>query len=103
MLSVLLKDTQQMRELKAESQQPPEPTFLWHVAAILAVPLSIHAPQNTARRRGWCKVPLLFLLLPIVLLFANPVSQRRQWQPTPVLLPGKSHGWRSHGVAKSWT
>ena len=22
-------------------------------------------------------------------------DQRRQWQPTPVLLPGKSHGWRS--------
>ena len=21
--------------------------------------------------------------------------RRRQWQPTPVLLPGKSHGWRS--------
>ena len=21
--------------------------------------------------------------------------QRRQWQPTPVLLPGRSHGWRS--------
>ena len=20
---------------------------------------------------------------------------RRAWQPTPVLLPGKSHGWRS--------
>ena len=31
---------------------------------------------------------------------------RRQWHPTPVLLPGKSHGWRSlvaavHEVAKS--
>ena len=31
-----------------------------------------------------------------------------QWHPTPVLLPGKSHGWRSlvgavHGVAKSRT
>ena len=29
---------------------------------------------------------------------------RRKWQPTPVLLPGKSHGWRSlvvHGVTKS--
>ena len=24
-----------------------------------------------------------------------PVVGRRQWQPTPVLLPGKSHGWRS--------
>ena len=33
--------------------------------------------------------------------------QRRQWQPTPVLLPGKSHGWRSlvgcsPWVTKSW-
>ena len=33
---------------------------------------------------------------------------RTQWHPTPVLLPGKSHGWRSlvgtvHGVAKSQT
>ena len=27
-----------------------------------------------------------------VLLF---LFQRRQWHPTPVLLPGKSHGWRS--------
>ena len=23
------------------------------------------------------------------------MKQRRQWRPTPVLLPGKSHGWRS--------
>ena len=23
------------------------------------------------------------------------LSRRRQWHPTPVLLPGKSHGWRS--------
>ena len=23
------------------------------------------------------------------------LSGRRQWHPTPVLLPGKSHGWRS--------
>ena len=28
-------------------------------------------------------------------LWENSLSlQRRQWQPTPVLLPGKSHGWR---------
>ena len=44
-------------------------------------------------------------------LFAliSHASRRRQWHPTPVLLPGKSHGWRSlvgcavHGVAKSRT
>ena len=33
---------------------------------------------------------------------------RRRWQPTPVLLPGKSHDGRAwwaavHGVSKSWT
>ena len=33
---------------------------------------------------------------------------RRQWHSTPVLLPGKSHGWRSlegcsPGVAEGWT
>ena len=39
---------------------------------------------------------------------APHLVQRRQWPPTPVLLPGKSHGLRSQvaavpGVAKSWT
>ena len=24
-----------------------------------------------------------------------PTSPRGQWQPTPMFLPGKSHGWRS--------
>ena len=37
------------------------------------------------------------------------ILQRRQWHPTPVLLPGEFHGWRSlgglqsMGVAKSGT
>ena len=26
---------------------------------------------------------------------SNHLFRRRQWHPTPVLLPGKSHGWRS--------
>ena len=32
-----------------------------------------------AQRFSWCTLQL----------------RRRQWHPTPVLLPGKSHGWRS--------
>ena len=38
------------------------------------------------------------------LLFTSKSIRRRQWHPTPVLLPGKSHGWRSlvHGVTKGW-
>ena len=29
-------------------------------------------------------------------------SWRRQWHPTPVLLPGKSHGWRSLAGWSPW-
>ena len=29
-------------------------------------------------------------------------SHYRQWQPTPVLLPGKSHGWRSLVGCSPW-
>ena len=28
--------------------------------------------------------------------------RRRQWHPTPVLWPGKSHGWRSLEVCSPW-
>ena len=30
------------------------------------------------------------------------VHQRRQWHPTPVLLPGKSHGWRRLEGRSPW-
>ena len=44
---------------------------------------------------------------PVIFNFLNVVYylRRRQWHPTPVLLPGKSRGWRTwwpavHGVTK---
>ena len=44
---------------------------------------------------------------PLVCHSLVKASGGRQWHPTPVLLPGKSHGWRSlaavHGVARSQT
>ena len=30
------------------------------------------------------------------------MRRRRQWHPTPVLLPGKSHGWRSLVGCSPW-
>ena len=41
-------------------------------------------------------------------LFVDSHLWRRQWHPTPVLLPGKPHGWRAwkaavHGVAEGRT
>ena len=40
----------------------------------------------------------------MILLFVSTwfTSQRRQWRPTPVLLPGKSHGWRSLVGCSPW-
>ena len=45
------------------------------------------------------KVLNIVVFIEFVVLIEFVVSQspfqRRQWHPTPVLLPGKSHGWRS--------
>ena len=37
-----------------------------------------------------------------LLLTYNVLLQRRQWHPTPVLLPGKFHGWRSLIGCSPW-
>ena len=45
----------------------------------------------------------------LIIYFTIHKHRRRQWHPTPVLLPRKFHGRRSlvgsavHGVSKSWT
>ena len=33
---------------------------------------------------------------------ASCIGRRRQWHPTPVLSPGKSHGWRSLVGCSPW-
>ena len=38
----------------------------------------------------------------IILLFSHPYFWRRQRQPTPVLLPGKPHGWRNLVGCSPW-
>ena len=32
----------------------------------------------------------------------NRMGKTRQWHPTPVLLPGKSHGWKSLVGCSPW-
>ena len=34
--------------------------------------------------------------------WVRKILWRRKWQPTPVLLPGKSHGWRSMVGFSPW-
>ena len=64
----------------------------------------LHAPLFRSRLSHLCGS----YFFSFHLCSSRPIERRRQWHPTPVLLPGKSHGRRSlvgcsHGVAKSRT
>ena len=39
---------------------------------------------------------------PGILQWFNTTFRRRHWQTTPVLLPGKPHGWRSLVDCSPW-
>ena len=79
------------------------PQYLWGVSVCTHKPLEETKHVNI-RERNW------ELLIPCVQVNTglDLYGGRRQWQPTPVLLPGKSHGqgtwWATvRGVAKSQT
>ena len=38
----------------------------------------------------------------LVIKVSSNGCRRRQWHPTPVLLPGKSHGWRNLVGCSPW-
>ena len=38
----------------------------------------------------------------IIIIVCSTLRRRRQWHPTPELLPGKSHGWRSLVGCSPW-
>ena len=71
------------------------PVELFEIAA-LNMPANL---ENSAEATGLEKVSF----------HSNPnerqcqrMFRRRQWHPTPVLLPGKSHGWRSLEGCSPW-
>ena len=57
----------------------------------LEPPSHLSTSSQSTRLSSLCCAFLFFL----VLGYLGLVTQRRQWQPTPVLLPGKTHGRRS--------
>ena len=47
--------------------------------------------------------PLSVMLVANIFFLVSSLSfRRRRWHPTPVLLPGKSHGWRSLVGCSPW-
>ena len=73
------RDNHKNRRMKRRSKSILLPAKRWSVQS-----QSYHhkAEPSDAERWKWIACP-------------RKVMRRRQWHPTPVLLPGKSHGWRS--------
>ena len=67
---------------------------LWHFSNIvrceLCFQLLLHSYGTISNTRKHLKI-------------TTSLTQRRQWHPTPVLLPGKSHGWRSLVGCSPWS
>ena len=64
-------------------------------------PHSAHFYSLTRRVKPWEKqldVPRIWVSIE----YASVLGRRRQWHPTPVLLPGKSHGRRSLEGCSPW-
>ena len=55
-----------------------------------------------SRGSSWCRDRTLVSCIAGKFFTTEPPEQRRQWLPTPVLLPGKSHGWRSLVGCSPW-
>ena len=49
----------------------------------------------------WQDWNMFYLLLKSFCILSRTL-RRRQWHPTPLLLPGKSHGWRSLEDCSPW-
>ena len=55
-----------------------------------------HKESNTTEWLNWTEMNWKHFM------FSSQVLRRRQWHPTPVLFPGKSHGWRSLVGCNPW-
>ena len=62
-------------------------TYILIYVGIYAIGLSIH-----------CDILIKFWFLKLII----DLEAEKEWHPTPVLLPGKSHGWRSLVGCSPW-
>ena len=62
----------------------------------------LHRVWIVAGKYHWQSTQPLSIILKCWFTQYSPSVRRRQWHPTPVLLPGKSHGWRSLVGCSPW-
>ena len=111
--------TQSRTRLKRLKQQQQQVVLVVKnlTANAVSLPGESHGRRSLVSYSPWgrrvghdCATSLHFTSMYDIVIIVNSTAlyRRRQWHPTPVLLPGKPHGRRSwkaevHGVAEGWT
>jgi len=72
------------------------PYPLWDLALYCILTCDSSAPKPSLLLHHW------FICEHFLVSHFDTISHFRQWQPTPVLLPGKSHGQRSLVGCSPW-
>ena len=76
--------------------------IVWNNAVLMLTFFVFTNNKNIGYLPEWVRIYCSFDYPSISLILAIVTFRRRQWQPTPVLLPGKSHGRRSLAGCGPW-
>ena len=75
-------------------------SILWHSAFFIVQPS--HPCMSTGKTIALTRWTFVGKIMSLLFNMLSRLVRRRQWHPTPVLLPGKSHGRRSLVGRSPW-
>ena len=81
--------SQRRRLTDRQKTRPTIPQF-WAVTSVTGFLVAQTVKHLPVMRETWVRS------------LVGKIPWRRQWQPTPVFLPGESHGWKSLGGQSPW-
>ena len=70
--------------------------------SFLVAPFDMYSMMSFANSDNFASFPIWILFIFLLIALTRTFKGRRQWHPNPVLLPGKSHGWRSLVGCSPW-
>ena len=113
--SITSKDTELLIKFFPIKQKSRTRCFHWWNLPNIDIRINTNTSQTLPKTREWDTSKLIFCgqhypdtktrqrhYKNIKIEASTPDDWRRQWQPTPVLLPGKSHGQRSLVGCSPW-
>ena len=91
---------------QGENIQPWHTPFLiWNQSVVQCLILTVAlwpAYRFIRRKVKWSDIPISWRIFHSLLLFTQSIPWKRRWQPTPVFLPGKSHGRQNLVGCSPW-